>query len=93
MYEIARDDDGNLSGIRDGDLSIPIDTDNRHYSDFLAWIADNPGHGLNLDEHDAASIVEPVVDTELEAIKVKLAADDALTDAEINVALKKILRA
>ncbi len=95
MYTVLRDHEGNKIGIiRDSDgAQIPIDQGNHDYQEFMRFKRDNPSHGLNLDDHDPGSVIAPIVDADIEAIKVKLAADDALTASEVQAALKKLLRA
>ena len=95
MYTVIRDDDGNKIGIlRDSDgAQLPIDPENHDYQEFMRFKRDNPAHGLNLDDNDPGSVIAPVVDTKIEAIKTKLAAAEALTDADVAAARKKQLRA
>ena len=42
MYRLINDDNGNLIGVVNTNtlLSIPIDSANRHYQEYLEWVAE-----------------------------------------------------
>ena len=42
MYRLINDDEGNLIGIINTNtcLSIPINPNNRHYQEYLEWVAE-----------------------------------------------------